>query len=102
MYYASMPRCWQLIWILIRTNHSCLRVGRHIQKARKVRELLAVFERSSGQKLSPSKCSLLIPEGADSAMELEVRQILGIERACFDENYLGLPLPMGRLKSDNF
>jgi hypothetical protein len=29
MYYASMIRCWQLVWILVKTNHPCLRVGRH-------------------------------------------------------------------------
>jgi hypothetical protein len=29
MYYASMLRCWQLIRILIRTNHPCLMVGCH-------------------------------------------------------------------------
>jgi hypothetical protein len=30
MYYASMLRCWQLVRILVRTNHHCLRVGRHM------------------------------------------------------------------------
>jgi hypothetical protein len=30
MNYASMLRCWQLIWILVKTNHPCLRVGCHI------------------------------------------------------------------------
>jgi hypothetical protein len=29
MYYASMPRCWQLIRILVRTNHPYLSVRRH-------------------------------------------------------------------------
>jgi hypothetical protein len=29
MYYASMLRCWQLIRIMIKTNHPCLRVGHH-------------------------------------------------------------------------
>jgi hypothetical protein len=29
MYYASMLQYWQLIRILVRTNHPCLRVGRH-------------------------------------------------------------------------
>jgi hypothetical protein len=29
MYYASMLRCWQLVWILVKTNHPYLRVGRH-------------------------------------------------------------------------
>jgi hypothetical protein len=29
MYYASMLWCWQLVGILVRTNHPCLRVGCH-------------------------------------------------------------------------
>jgi hypothetical protein len=29
MYYASMFQCSQLIRILVRTNHHCLRVGHH-------------------------------------------------------------------------
>jgi hypothetical protein len=29
MYYASILRCWQLVRILVRTNHPCLRVERH-------------------------------------------------------------------------
>jgi hypothetical protein len=27
VYYASMLRCWHLIWILVRTDHPCLGVG---------------------------------------------------------------------------
>jgi hypothetical protein len=30
LYYVSMLRYWHLIWILIMTNHPCLRVGCHI------------------------------------------------------------------------
>jgi hypothetical protein len=29
MYYASMLRYWQLVMIVVKTNHPCLRVGRH-------------------------------------------------------------------------
>jgi hypothetical protein len=29
LYYTTMLRCWQLIWILVRTNHPCLGVGCH-------------------------------------------------------------------------
>jgi hypothetical protein len=29
LYYVLMLRCWQLIWILIMTNHLCLGVGCH-------------------------------------------------------------------------
>jgi hypothetical protein len=30
LYYESMLQCWQLVWILVRTNHPCLGVGRHM------------------------------------------------------------------------
>jgi hypothetical protein len=29
VYYASMLRCWHLVWILVRTDHPCLGVGCH-------------------------------------------------------------------------
>jgi hypothetical protein len=29
VYYASMLRCWYLVWILVRTDHPCLGVGCH-------------------------------------------------------------------------
>jgi hypothetical protein len=29
LYYASMLRCWHLVWILVRTDHPCLGVGCH-------------------------------------------------------------------------
>jgi hypothetical protein len=29
MHYASILRCWHLVWILVRTNHRCLGVGCH-------------------------------------------------------------------------
>jgi hypothetical protein len=34
MYYVSTLRCWQLIMILVKTNHPCLRVGHHTRHAR--------------------------------------------------------------------
>jgi hypothetical protein len=27
LYYASMLRCWHLVWILVRTDHPYFRVG---------------------------------------------------------------------------
>jgi hypothetical protein len=29
LYYASMLRCWHLIWILVMIDHPCLGVGCH-------------------------------------------------------------------------
>jgi hypothetical protein len=39
MYYVSMLRCWQLVRILVRTNHPCLRVGRHTNKHEKIKSM---------------------------------------------------------------
>jgi hypothetical protein len=33
VYYASMLRCWHLVWILVRIDHPCLGVGCHIRPA---------------------------------------------------------------------
>jgi hypothetical protein len=33
LYYASMLRCWHIVWILVMTNHPCLGVGCHNEKA---------------------------------------------------------------------
>jgi hypothetical protein len=38
MYYASMLRCWQLVKILVRTNHPYLRVGRHARALKQIEE----------------------------------------------------------------
>jgi hypothetical protein len=32
LYYASMLRCWNLIWILVTTIHPCLGLGCHSSK----------------------------------------------------------------------
>jgi hypothetical protein len=29
VYYASILRCWHLVWIQVRTDHPCLGVGCH-------------------------------------------------------------------------
>jgi hypothetical protein len=62
VYYASMLRCWHLVWILVRTDHSCLGVGCHITQphvcALKVprEDLLEIFlasDRISKQVVMP-------------------------------------------------
>jgi hypothetical protein len=36
VYYASMLRCWHLVWILVRTDHPCLGVGCHKKEVRRL------------------------------------------------------------------
>jgi hypothetical protein len=71
-------------------------------QAVKIKELIALFERGTGQRLSPAKCSLLVREGANQELVNNVRAILGVARAEFDAKYLGLSMLEGRIKGEVF
>jgi hypothetical protein len=62
-------------------------------QASHVKALLSVFERGTGQSLSPVKCSMLVHQGADVSLIDWVKMILGVERPKFDAKYIGLPMP---------
>jgi hypothetical protein len=70
--------------------------------ASNVKTALTVFERNTGQLLSLSKCSLFVRDGRSEDEIQQVRTILGVERVDFDEKYLGLPTPLGRVKRGMF
>jgi hypothetical protein len=53
MYYASMLQCWQLIRILVKTNHPCSRVGCHKIK-------LAKYENGTSRTLKISKLCIMM------------------------------------------
>jgi hypothetical protein len=61
VYYASMLRCWHLVWILIRTDHPCLGVGCHtagggiILRSRKVFTLFQIMSRGVMDPASSSR-----------------------------------------------
>jgi hypothetical protein len=65
-------------------------------------DTLALFEKSTGQNLSPAKCSLMYWDGSDESLVNEVKHILCIQRVGFDERCLGLPLLTGRNKRGQF
>lgn len=72
------------------------------EQAHQVKAALAIFERNTGQLLSPSKCSMLVREGREGNGAQQVRSILGMERLDFEEKYVGLPTPQGRIKRGIF
>jgi hypothetical protein len=67
-------------------------------QATQVKALLSVFERETSQKLSPTKCSMLVHQGANVPLIDQVKLILGVEMPEFDAKYLGLPMPDGRMR----
>ena len=68
----------------------------------KVKEVLISFQKSTGQLLSQNKCSLLFSEASPSQDIEEIKEILGVVSASFENKYLGLPTPDGRMKDGNF
>jgi hypothetical protein len=72
------------------------------EHAKHIKEVLLVFGKGTGQQLSPTKCSVLVREGAGPESANEVKRILNVERVDFDVKYLGLPVPEGRMKRGVF
>jgi hypothetical protein len=87
---------------LLFADDSLLFFRANTQQATRVKQALSIFEKNTGQLLSPSKCSLLVREGRDAHDLEQVRSVLGVEKVEFEEKHLGLPTPLGRVKRGLF
>jgi hypothetical protein len=72
------------------------------EQATVIKHTIAQFERCTGQLLSSEKCSLMLNEACPIETQEEIKSILGITQSTFDEKYLGLPTPEGRMKEEKF
>jgi hypothetical protein len=72
------------------------------EQAEIVKKILGKYERGTGQLLSPSKCSILLGNKVKEEDGQQTLSILNIEKAEFEEKYLGLPVPEGRMKNGQF
>lgn len=72
------------------------------QQAMVVKQCIAKFEKSTGQLLSPSKCSILFSNACPDQDQREIKSILSVSHSSFEEKYLGLPTPEGRMKARQF
>jgi hypothetical protein len=72
------------------------------EQATIVKGILQKYESYTGQLLSPSKCSILLGNNVREEDGKDTLSILQIEKAEFEEKYLGLPVPEGRLKNGQF
>jgi hypothetical protein len=69
-----------------------------ISQANVVKSILDRYERSTGQMVSLGKCSILYGDQCATDIRGEIKDILKYETICFEEKYLGLPVPEGKLK----
>jgi hypothetical protein len=72
------------------------------QQAIVVKEALNMFEKGTGQILSSAKCSLLFSSVCPDQTQNEIKSILEVSQSSFEEKYLGLPTPEGRMKAKQF
>jgi hypothetical protein len=72
------------------------------EEARAIDSALNLFQRGMGQLLSPSKCSILFSYACPTQDQVLIKSILGVDASGFEEKYLGLPTPQGRMKSRIF
>lgn len=67
-----------------------------------IKSAITKFEKGSGQLLSVNKCSIMFGDSCQQQKQDDVRRILEIERVDFEDKYLGLPTPEGRMKKGRF
>uniref|UniRef100_A0A452Y213 Reverse transcriptase domain-containing protein n=1 Tax=Aegilops tauschii subsp. strangulata TaxID=200361 RepID=A0A452Y213_AEGTS len=72
------------------------------EQAEEVKVVLDMYGRAMGQSLNPNKCSILFGEACPIAVQEEVRSVLQITNLHFEEKYLGLPTPEGRMSKGRF
>ena len=71
-------------------------------QALKVKEILDMYASSTGQSINLNKCSILFGHACPEAAQDVVRTVLEVTKAEFEEKYLGLPTPEGRMSKGRF
>jgi hypothetical protein len=90
------------IYSLLFADDSLLFLKSTLEEARDADSALKLFQRCTGQLLSPSKCSLLFNNVCPLAFCEEIRSILNISSTTFEEKYLGFPTLEGKMKNGCF
>lgn len=63
---------------------------------------LDIYGNATGQSLNFDKCSILFGPACPFVNQEEVRQVLNVTSLVFEEKYLGLPTPDGRMSKGRF
>ena len=68
----------------------------------KVKEAIEQYGSATRQSLNYDKCSILFGKACPANVQAEVRSVLNVSSAVFEEKYLGLPTPDGRMSKGRF
>ena len=73
-----------------------------IDQAIVIKNILTKYEKGTGQLLSPDKCSMMFGKKCSLENQVAIMVILKITVDGFEDKYLGLPVPEGRMKAGKF
>ena len=71
-------------------------------QAERIKVALELYGAATGQSLNYDKCSMLFGESCPLDVKEQVRVVLGVTSESFEEKYLGLPTPEGRMSKGRF
>jgi hypothetical protein len=87
---------------LLFADDSLLFFKANMEQASKINVVLPTYVASTGQLLSPAKCSLMLDQKCSIEDGKAVDRVLNVENTSFDDKYLGLSIPEGRMKNEKF
>ena len=73
-----------------------------IDQALTIKNIISTYEKGISQLLSPDKCSIMFGKKCSMEVQVAVMVILCITAEGFEDKYLGLPVPQGRMKAGKF
>jgi hypothetical protein len=83
---------------LLFADDSLLFFEASVNQASIIKSILNRYEKGTGQLVSLGKCSVLFGDQCTMEVQAEIKDILQYDTTCFEEKYLGLPVPEGRLR----
>jgi hypothetical protein len=66
-------------------------------QADRVKTVIDTYASATGQLINWAKCSILFSAGCNELIQAEVRGVLNVMKPEFEDKYLGIPTPKGRM-----
>ena len=73
-----------------------------IDQALTIKNIISTYEKGAGQLLSTDKCSIMFGKKCSMENQVSIMVILNIAAKGFEDKYLELPVPQGRMKAGIF
>jgi hypothetical protein len=72
------------------------------EQAEEVLQILDMFAKATGQLINRAKCSVIFCDSCPEERKIAVKAALQVQEDAFEDKYLGLPTPAGRMHRGRF